>query len=330
MYILTIDTGTTNSRVTLWKENIVIDKAAREVGVRDTAIDGHNQRLKTAVKNAIDDVLARNSITMGEITRILASGMITSNVGLTEVPHLTAPVAAADLAAGMVEKQLPDVSEKGIWFVPGVKNGISPVTIDNCEEMDIMRGEEAETFGLAERLHLQGPAVIILPGSHTKFVALDEQNQITGCLTSLAGELLSVITHHTIIANALDKSFASQFDKEMVQKGYETSKRAGLNRTCFTIRILDQFTGLTVNQKANFLLGAVLADDIRALKESCALRVSPDSQIVIAGKDMLRDAFAAVLETDGYFSRVTVADDDHLRDLAGFGVIHLASLGATS
>ncbi|MDK2933835.1 MAG: 2-dehydro-3-deoxygalactonokinase, partial [Clostridiales bacterium] len=41
LYAITIDTGTTNTRVTLWKNQEVIDKVSREVGVRNTAIDGN-------------------------------------------------------------------------------------------------------------------------------------------------------------------------------------------------------------------------------------------------------------------------------------------------
>ena len=48
--------------------------------------------------------------------------------------------------------------------------------------MDIMRGEEAETFGLIEQLKLQGPAIFVLPGSHSKFISLDAGNRVTACL----------------------------------------------------------------------------------------------------------------------------------------------------
>ncbi|HZG58301.1 2-dehydro-3-deoxygalactonokinase [Paenibacillus sp.] len=324
MFILTLDTGTTNSRVTLWKDGEAVGRVSREVGVRDTAKDGHNQRLKATLRELIETVLSEHSIALNDVTTILASGMITSNVGLVEIPHLVAPVSMQDLAKALVPRLIADVVEKEIWFAPGIKNPVSNVTLDNCEAMDIMRGEEVEAFGLLRRLNMQGPAVLILPGSHTKIVSIDEQNRITGCVTSLAGELISEITRNTLISNALQKSMATEFDPSYVLKGFETSRRAGLARTCFTVRILDQFTDATVNEKANFLLGAVLADDLEALKHSEAIEAPEHASIVIAGKEILSKALACILAHDRTFQRVSVVSGDALNDLAGFGMIQLS------
>lgn len=322
MKIITIDTGTTNSRITLWEHDQVVSRVAREVGVRDTAKDGNNQRLKKAIKASIDEILVQHELDLHD-TVILASGMITSNVGLLEIPHLTAPAGLKELAHAIVPRVVADVVDKEIWFVSGVKNDIPKVTMDNFEEMDVMRGEEVETIGLIHRMKIQGPAVIILPGSHTKIISIDEQNRITGCLTSLAGELISEITRNTIISNALQKSMAHSFDAYYCLKGFETATKTGLNRSGFSIRILDQFTDLTVNEKANFLLGAVLADDLKALKNSRAIQASADTKVIIAGKDMLKDAFSCIMKHDNYFSEITVADTAVLKDLAGAGIIQI-------
>lgn len=40
MYSVTIDTGTTNTRVFVWQDNRIIAEASQAVGVRDTAITG--------------------------------------------------------------------------------------------------------------------------------------------------------------------------------------------------------------------------------------------------------------------------------------------------
>jgi 2-dehydro-3-deoxygalactonokinase len=324
VYRLTIDTGTTNSRVTLWRDEVVIAKASSEVGVRNTAIDGNNIRLQNAIKGLIEDVLKQQDITLDDISTIIGSGMITSNVGLVEVTHLIAPVGIEELAAGMVRKELPYVVGKEIWFIPGVKNNIPEVGLDNCEQMDIMRGEEVETIGLIERLNTEGPALFVLPGSHSKFVSLNKDNKMTGCLTSIAGELLSVITHNTIIADAVNKSFATDFNKELVIKGYETGSRVGVTRTSFSLRILSQFTNLTENEKANYLLGVVLSDDVKAVKNSAALTVSQDTKVIIAGKDIMKDSFEAIVQADGYFQVVKAVSSEEQNDLAGFGAISIA------
>lgn len=326
LYVITLDTGTTNSRVTLWKSEDVLDKVSREVGVRDTAIDGNNTRLKSAIKEAIDEILKKNNLTLDEIDKILASGMITSNVGLIEVPHLWAPAGIEDLANGMVSHYIPEVVDKEIWFVPGVKNDVRNVTLENCESMDIMRGEEVETIGLIKRLNIKGSSLIILPGSHSKFVSTNKEGKITGCVTSLAGELVSAITHNTIIASSLEHSLASSFNEKMVVEGYKNGKKSGLNRMIFSIRIIDQFTDYSVNDKANFLLGVVLSSDLHAIKNSSALVVSPESDVIIAGKDILKDAFKAIIEEDSYFKTIKTVDSEKMDNLAGFGTLCIAKV----
>lgn len=84
-YTITIDTGTTNTRVFLFNENNEpVSSAKSEIGVRITAIDGNNDRLKAAIKGCLEDVLKQAGVTYENVKRVVASGMITSNVGLTE------------------------------------------------------------------------------------------------------------------------------------------------------------------------------------------------------------------------------------------------------
>ena len=79
MITITIDTGTTNTRVTLWKNKKAIYKSSREVGVRDTAVDGNNLRLKASIKDGIEEVLLKNNLHLDDVSNIIATGMITSD-----------------------------------------------------------------------------------------------------------------------------------------------------------------------------------------------------------------------------------------------------------
>ncbi|HZG15689.1 MAG TPA: 2-dehydro-3-deoxygalactonokinase [Candidatus Bathyarchaeia archaeon] len=324
MYAVTIDTGTTNTRVYVWRDDEIIAEGFQPVGVRDTAIIGSKEKLTLAVKAAIDEALEKAKITERSQVTFLASGMITSNVGLCEIPHLLAPAGKKELAQSMVKMELPEVLDQPIWFVPGVKNNVPEITLDTCEEMDVIRGEEVETVGVTEKLQLKGPAIIILPGSHSKLIGIDEQNRITGCVSTISGELLDVITKQTILANALENSFATEVDEQVLLKGAQYAKKVGLGRTCFTLRILDMFSGMTINQKANFLLGAVLATDILAVKNSRALQVDHDTHIVVCGKKTLKLALAALVKNDEYFTGpLTVMGDEH-QAISGYGVIAIA------
>ena len=73
--------------------------------------------------------------------------MITSNVGLTEVPHIEAPAGLEDFAAAVRAVLIPEVFELPIHFIPGLKNS-NAVDMDTLESMDIMRGEGDRGTGL--------------------------------------------------------------------------------------------------------------------------------------------------------------------------------------
>lgn len=324
MFTITIDAGTTNTRVKLWKGNVVIDQVSDSVGVRDTAITGSKEKLSQVVKQCLFSVLNKHKITNYDDVIIVASGMITSNVGLCEIPHLVAPVNRLQLAKGMVRKVLPEIIDHPIWFIPGVKNDVVNIDIDNCEMMDVMRGEEVEVFGVLSLLNLQGPALIILPGSHSKFVHISQCNEIVGCTTTLAGEFIDIITQQTILSSSLNHQFASSIDGEYLIKGAELCQKVGVTRSCFSLRVLDLFNELTINQKANILLGIVLFSDLQAIKKSRALNCSNDIKVVICGKRILREALVLLLKNDTFFSGELVEffEENH-PSLSGIGSIAL-------
>ena len=140
---LIIDAGTTNARVTLIDEaGKVLGCERRDAGVRNTAIDGHNGRLKDALRESVGVLLAKNGLSHGDIGVCVAYGMITSNVGLLEIPHCAAPADARTLRDALVRRVFPEIAPFAIDFIPGVRNFSGPVTPENAAKMDMMRGEE--------------------------------------------------------------------------------------------------------------------------------------------------------------------------------------------
>jgi len=325
-YILTIDTGTTNTRVSLWNNATVIAHSANEVGVRDTAMSGSKDKLEQGVRKTILDTLAKANVSEDEIDLVLGSGMISSNVGLFELPHIPAPAGLQQLARGMVAVTISTVFSKPIYLVPGVRNVVENIGLHNCEAMDMMRGEEVEVMGVIDQLGITGPAMLIMPGSHSKFVCIDEKNNILGCVTTLAGELLYVITHNTILAKSLDSDFAEFINPEMLLAGAQSAQTIGLGRTCFNVRTLDQFTIYQRNDRANFLLGAILGADLLTLKNSTAIKMMPGTPVIICGKPIMKEALALLIKNDDYFSgKVTVVSNEMQEHLAGYGAIKVAT-----
>lgn len=304
---LLVDCGTTNLRVTALDDaQCVLAQAKRDGGVRHTAVDGHNGRLKAMLADGISEVLSKIGKDAQDVSRCVAYGMITSNVGLLEIPHLPAPVDDMDLHKGMQTAVFPEIAPFPITFIPGVRNFAGQVTPDNFSGMDMMRGEETEAVGLFELLHPQGECVMILPGSHNKFVRMDADGRILGCMTSISGELLDAITHHTILANAVGGEFADAqtYDVQLVRQGARECAETGIGRAAFAGRILNQLGEVESVRLRSYLLGVVLAQDVAALK-----KFVPDVQnvkILIAGKAPLQCAIADVMETLGLQDAVQV------------------------
>lgn len=306
-YTITIDAGTTNTRTYLWTESRTLAASAgAEVGVHQTAMDGDNSKLKQTVKDCLARLLFQAGIGWADVGMILASGMITSNVGLLEVPHVLAPAGAEELAKGSREVLMEEVCPVPIRFIPGVKNNLGAVTSENFQVMDMMRGEEVETLAMLHSLPKGRAYLLVLPGSHTKFVAADARGKITGCLTTISGELLDCITNHTVIADAVGRSFVGEesYHREMVLRGFETAQNTGLGRAAFSARILNQFVEKDKQEIANFILGAALAGDVQSIRHGAALKITPDAHVVVSGKNPLRRAIVDVLEHDGFFAHV--------------------------
>lgn len=326
-YIIAIDGGTTNTRASLWKDpGICVDIVKSEVGVRITSIEGSNASLKAAVKGLLEQLLKNNSVSYDQIEGIYACGMITSKEGLAELPHLIAPAGMQEFVEGLAKVELPDVCPLPIHFVRGLKNRDgSCLPLQEVEEMDVMRGEETETLALLDLFGNENGTLFALPGSHTKFVSVDANGKMIGCLSSLAGELLSAVTLNTILAGAVGKQFAgADYNREMLLAGYRTARDTSLARAAFSTRMLQMFIPSSEQDRASFLLGAVLENDVAAVKNSKALSVTRDMKIVIAGKEPLASALKLLFEEDGFFEKVEIYYPDAEKPMSGYGLYQIA------
>ena len=260
-YTITIDTGTTNTRVYLFNEKYeAVASAKSEIGVRITAIDGNNNRLKAAIKGCLEDVLKQADITYDDVKQVAASGMITSNVGLTEIPHVVAPASAEDLAKAAKSVLIEDVCPLPILFIPGVKNRDGKLDLTT--------------------------------------------------------------------ADAVGHSFASEetYAKAYVLAGYETARKTGIGRACFSARILNTFAEPDKTKIASYVLGAVLQNDMEAVKNSSALKCDADTTVVIYGKNPLREALMDLFAKENFFRHVTEFIPKDSVPTSAKGALHIVSL----
>ena len=326
MYDIIIDGGTTNLRVFLLSiEGEIICSEKAEGGVKYTAIDGNNSRLRSMLKNCIESVLQRTNTQITEIRRCVAFGMITSGLGLLEIPHIAAPASAADLRNGMKNAGFDEILPIEIEFIPGVRNFNGEINVANVSQMDMMRGEETETIGLLSLLKPSGAAVLILPGSHNKLISISADGKILGCKTSISGELLDAVTHHTILSGAVEGSFCNseEYDSSYALAGAKEAVSNGLGRAAFAGRILSVTGGCPAGKVRSWLLGATLAQDVQTLNGFTA--GNKETEIYIAGIDPVKTALFDILSKEGY-NNITAVPEEISSQMGSAGARLIAGL----
>lgn len=314
-HYLIIDGGTTNLRITLVNakgEPLAAEK--RSTGAAASAAAGNNLALRAAVRECMLALYQSTGLNETDISGCIAYGMITCASGLKEVPHLCAPATLKDFQQNLVPVLFEDIATFPITFIPGLRNFSGSVGLENVMQMDMMRGEETEAIGFAQLVKPSQDYVLILPGSHNKLIFMGADGQIHRCMTTISGELLSALTHHTILTEAVGGEFAQPdtYDREMLLAGAEACK-AGISRAAFSSRILRTLGGLPQQKVASFLLGTVLTADVDALK---AFDVGC-SKLYVAGKQPLQQALCDLLAAHGYQAEAVDASITARMGIAG-------------
>lgn len=305
-----VDTGTTNSRVWLMRGDEILAKADAHVGVRDTAKDGSPVRLRATLRELIENVRAKSETSP---VCVAAAGMITSSLGLAEVPHLAAPAGIAELAAATRSHNFPDVTDLPVWLVPGVKSGQMPCELPTAAVADLMRGEETLCAGLVLTGLAKTPATVLNLGSHWKAIRLDAEGCIAASVTSLAGELVYAAQTQTILASAVPHERLSEVNVDWLEAGMRQQRQAGLSRALFCVRLLEQSKQGSAEDRLNFLIGAFIADDLDALS---ARGVLSDS-VVIVGSGALAEAWRHALAQAEIQSQIITGEQSERALLAG-------------
>ena len=266
--LLGLDWGTTSLRGYLMTaDGTILAERAAEAGI----LNIQNGAFADALEDMAGDWLAADSA-----MPIVASGMIGSRQGWTEVPYLELPTAAADLTlyahAGF---------QRTIHFVPGLalrdKDGVP----------DVMRGEETQIFGAS------ADGMYLLPGSHSKW-ALVEAGRITWFATFMTGELFAALKDHTILGRMMSGS--GNDDAAFARGAKYGFGGSGTLQRLFSARTLALFGELPESGVAAYLSGLLIGTEIA---EARALVQNSADMITIIGNPDLGQHYLAALSHCG-------------------------------
>ena len=89
-HMICVDMGTTNTRIWLLCGDQIVVSAKQAAGVKVSANEGSTGKVKSVLQELISEILTLGG-SIHQPNSIAAAGMITSNLGLKEIPHVLAP-----------------------------------------------------------------------------------------------------------------------------------------------------------------------------------------------------------------------------------------------
>ncbi|HEX7339819.1 MAG TPA: 2-dehydro-3-deoxygalactonokinase [Rhodanobacteraceae bacterium] len=230
---------------------------------------------------------------------VLAAGMVGSRQGWREAPYVEAPATLQALCASLVDVASND--GRCMSIVPGVRDDAGP---------DVMRGEETQVFGVLEtHPSLAADALVILPGTHSKWVAVKDAC-IARFATFMTGELYGIVSRHSILAmpDAAPEQ-AADAHAAAFARGLATARDSGAQGALarlFSARVLMLEGRLAPACVADYLSGLLIGEEWRAALAADWLTVA--RPLVLVGEPALCARYRQAAAVFGAPEPLIVAD----------------------
>ena len=213
----------------------------------------------------------------------LISGMAGSRQGWREAPYCPCPAGFADLIPRLLWLR-PNLA-----LVPGL-HAVNPAAKGQTAAGgdDVMRGEEIQIFGALALAGLT-QAELILPGTHSKWVAVRE-GRVQRFQTFMTGELYALLSQHSILARTLTPS--AELDEPVFLAAVALAQQGpGLLGHVFGTRTSALFERLRPEQQASHLSGLLIGEELRAISAHC----SAGSPLLLVGSALLTQRYSLAL-----------------------------------
>lgn len=332
MYAI-IDSGTTNTRIYILDDHHrILASGSKKVGVRDTSITGTRDKLKNGVASLFFEVLKENKIAESQVKFAIASGMITSEIGLIEIPHLVAPIGLKELSEGIEKVEDNNVLpiSRPVYFIRGIKNNFPPnATIHDLRLTDFMRGEEVQWIGAIKMKNISEPCNVVTLSSHTKVMHIDGNQRFVHSITTLSGQFFEAITASTNIGKSIklieNERENTYTQKEIIGVAKMCVEKAGLGRTMLMPRFMETLLDTTSQERIWFLDAAIATDDMKAFDEMAALGFGTN-RYILYGHELRCELYTEMLRLQ-YGNDLTIESISAKEDIDNLtiqGVISIA------
>ncbi|AYN66008.1 2-keto-3-deoxy-galactonokinase [Euzebyella marina] len=252
-HFISCDWGTSNFRLLLvdTKSLEVLSQYTSEQGIKKHYKDFKSQLEKSRqefFQSYLLEKIDTISVPYSSRTPIIASGMLSSSIGMKELPYSKFPVDFD--GDGLISVRMEENGKPDLILVSGART-----------ENDVMRGEEIQAIGLSELLSRNEKGILILPGTHSKHIAFNN-GRFENFKTYMTGELFEVISRHSILSASLEQSpWDSSFETyflEGVKKALSNDAMSAL----FSVRANSLLNDSTGVENFYFLSGLLIGSEL--------------------------------------------------------------------
>ncbi|MCK0133841.1 2-dehydro-3-deoxygalactonokinase [Arenibacter sp. S6351L] len=188
-----------------------------------------------------------------ENCHLVASGMLSSSIGMQELEYCQFPIAFG--GEDLISKRLSISNKLDLLLVSGARTN-----------SDVMRGEEIQAIGLSDYLPKKDKGVLLLPGTHSKHIHFDA-GRFIDFTTYMTGELFEVIGKHTILSASLEESPWSPLNKDIFLKGVQKGVHSQLMASLFSIRANSLIHKTSAKENYYYLSGLLIGAELGHLKK---------------------------------------------------------------
>ncbi|MBD0401785.1 2-dehydro-3-deoxygalactonokinase [Flammeovirga sp. EKP202] len=212
---------------------------------------------------------------LAEKTIIVASGMVSSSMGMYELDYTSMPFSST--GDELFSKMVTISEDLSLLIISGVKQG------DN-----VMRGEEIQALGLTAYLEGVEAGVLLLPGTHSKHLTFKE-NTFHLFDTYMTGEMFDMLSKHSILSNSIAKGPLIENTEKAFREGVRKAMVEGVSKNLFKVRAKSLLENRDKVESYYYLSGLLIGDELSYLKEQ-------DQKVVVAASGLLNCLYQMALE----------------------------------
>lgn len=285
-YFLSCDWGTSRFRLFLIDGHTsriihtIIDDKGLKFTIEEVGNDVRKRRkfIKKYLKSQIDRMAQMTGISLDNVW-VVASGMLSSSIGLIEVPYTNIPVELINPAIQYEilesDRELPNP----MVIIGGLRT-----------EDDVIRGEETIIIGLREKL-LSEKCISILPGTHSKHVFI-EDGSIKNFKTYMTGELFEIISRYSILAHSVSPVIIEDENTFAFEEGVHYAQNSNIINSLFKVRTKEILNKTSPEENYAFLSGLLIGCEIKEIH-------GWDGRIYVCGDSELTDLYIQAIKNCG-------------------------------